>query len=253
MTVHAEPPRGANSVLRFTTTKQKLRKLLEMCSIDQELDVVWWKYGEDGIAQKQTDPSMTIAVAAKINKSYFNEYAASEGEAKIPSTIYDVVKKYFKESDAISFNIEDTKLTMRGRDEVYECNLLETELSTFEGEVEECDFGLLPPLDAEVKGVYEVDAEEFSVKADEIRIHYGDRLKLTIVLEEGGVYSRYARVIEKRDVRGEGSVLLDGKTLKTVIDLFVGPVYLVMTDGPVIVTQKTSDYAVAYAIAPRVE
>jgi hypothetical protein len=260
MVVRPEAPQGrggegvSEASLRFVTSKPKLRRMLEMASIDQELDTIWWRYDANAIFQKQIDPSMTIAVVARFNKSFFTEYqGVGEGELKIPSTIYDVVKKFFKETESVDFTAKGGKLTLKGRDEVYEGDLLQVELPTFEGEVRETDYALMPELNAGIKGVYGIDSEEWSVKADEIRIHYGDKLRISVSLEEGGTYSRYPKVLTKADVQGEGSVLLDGKIFKTIIDLFSGPLYLIVTDGPVVLAQKTSEYSITYVIAPKVE
>jgi hypothetical protein len=197
---------------------------------------------------------MTIAVITKIPKAFFTEFQTEgEGELKLPSSLYDVLKDYFKEVDAIEFKAKDNAFTLRGKDEVYEGSLLQVELPSLEAEHEEREYGFIPRLSASIKGVYGIDAEEWDIKAEEVRVSYGDALKLSISLEEGGTYTRGVKVLDRREVSGSGSVLLDGKVLRSVISLFTGPLYLVITDGPIVLTQRTADYVLSYVVAPKVE
>jgi hypothetical protein len=242
-------------MLRFTTSKPKLRKLLEFASIGQILDTVWLRYDGNGLMQVQVDPSCIIAVISKIRKPYFTEYQATEeGEVKMPSTLYNIVKEYFKEIDMIEFTAGDGKLSLHARNESYEGSLLNIELPKAEINVEERDYGLIPILSkSNITAIYGIDSEEWSLKADEIKISYGDTLKLTITVEEGGTYTRSVKILDKKGVTGSGTVRLDGKIFKNIVDLFSGPLYLIVTDGPIILAQKTPEYAVSYIVAPKVE
>jgi len=233
-------------------SKPKLRRLLEHTSIDMELDVIWLKYDESGLFQKQIDSSNVVAVLAKFNKTYFTEYSATDsGEVKISSNISTIVNKYFKEVDNIELVVTDDKVELHSKNEDYEGLLLNIDLPDFEVEYSETDYGYLPSIQGGVKGIYGIDSDEWRVKADDIKIYYGNTLKLSITLEEGGTYTRTAKILDKRDVKGSGVVVLDGKLFKNVIDLFSGPLYLIITEGPVILTQKTVDYTVSYIMAPK--
>ena len=237
--------------LKFTISKPKLKKLLEFTSIDQELDTIWLKYSSDGIYQSQVDESFVIAVVSWFNNMFFTSYSASgNGELKIPSTLYKVVGKYFKELDNIEFTVKEDNIILRGRDEVYEGQLLRVELPNIGTDLINREYGYIP-ADLKVMGVYGIDAEEWRLKADEVKITYGDTLKLTIMLEEGGKYTRGVKILDKREIAGSGSVVVDGKILKTITEMFTGPIFLVITEGPIILTQKSSDYTVSYIIAPR--
>jgi DNA polymerase III sliding clamp (beta) subunit (PCNA family) len=239
--------------LKFVVTKSKLKKLLEFSSINEELDTIWWKYNQNGITQLQIDPAFTIMVLARIDKSYFTEFTAGgEGEIKIPTSIYDVVDKYFKETTSIELSLDANNLYLKSKNETYKSSLLSVELPKPDVTIEEKDYGLVPTLKANVRGVYSIDSEEWSIKSDKIKIDYGETLTLTVELE-GGSYSRFAKIFEKRDITGSGSVLLDGKMFKNVIDLFEGPLYIIFTDGPVILSQKTSEYQISYVLAPLTE
>jgi len=58
-------------------------------------------------------------------------------------------------------------------------------------------------------------------------------------------------VLDKREISASGTVVVDGKMLNTVIDLFSGPLYLIITEGPIVLTQKTADYVISYVLAPK--
>jgi len=238
-------------VLRFVASKPKLRKLLEFTSIGGELDTIWWKYNASGITQIQVDSSHTVAVLAVIRKSYFTEYKADEeGEVKIPLSLYNVLDKYFKEIEAIEFVAGNGTLTLHSKNESYESALLQTEVPMAEISIEEKEYGLVPTLKVKITGIYGIDSEEWNIKADKIRIEYGDMLKLSVSLEDGGTYTRTAKILDKRDVSGSGSVLFDGKMFKSIIEQFSGPLYLILSEGPVILSQKTSEYSISYVLAP---
>jgi len=240
--------------IKFVTTKPRLKKLFEFMSIGEELDTLWLKYNKNFIFQKQIDPSYIFAVITKINKTFFTEYHVDdEGEVKISTSLYKVIDKYFKEVENIEFSITDTRLTLKGKDEIYETSLLQIELPTIEAEIEEKEFGFLPKLESEIKGIYGIDAEDWSVKADLLKIYYGNTLKLSVTLEEGGTYTRATKILDKKEICGEGVITIDGKVFKNIIDLFSGPLYMVITSGPIILSQKTSDYTITYVIAPRAE
>jgi hypothetical protein len=242
-------------MLKIVSSKPKLRKLFEFSSIDGELDTIWWKYDANGITQKQVDPSFTVAVISKINKSFFTEYQADgEGEIKISSTLIDILRKYFKEVETIELNVEDNNLTLKSKDEVYEGSILQVELPVAEINVKEEEYGFIPELKGGIKGAYGIDSEDWAIKASEIKIHYGNTLKLSVALEEeGGKYTRGVKILEKKNITGEGEVTLDGKMFNKVIELFSGPLYLIITEGPIVLTQKTSEYTISYVVAPKVE
>ena len=237
--------------LRIVASKPKLRKLVEFATIDGEIETMWLRYTPSHIFQRQINDAQTIAVLAKYNRSFFTEYATSgEGSVKIPSTIDKVLNKYFKEVDSIEVAVGENSIVLKSRDEVYEGSLVEIDLPDISIEFTESEYGFVPNL--KVQGVYGIDSEEWSIKADEVKISYGDTLKLTVALEEGGKYTRSVKVLDKRDVSTSGVVVVDGKMLKSVIDLFSGPLYLIITDGPVIFTQKTTDYTISYILAPKI-
>jgi DNA polymerase III sliding clamp (beta) subunit (PCNA family) len=240
--------------IKFVVSKSKLKKLLEFSSINKELDTIWWKYDSNGIAQIQVDSAFTIMVLSKINKSYFTEYTADgEGEIKIPTYIYDVVDKYFKEVTSIEFSVEGNNLYLKSKNENYKSSLLSVELPKPDIKIEEKDYGLIPTLKAKVNGVYGIDSEEWSIKSDKVKIEYGETLKLTVELEGGSSYTRYTKIFDKHDITGSGDVLLNGEMFKNIVDLFEGPLYIIFTEGPVILSQKTSEYSISYVLAPLTE
>jgi len=251
MSVNPETAQARAPRLRLVASKPRLKKLLELTSINGELDTIWLRYGPNGISQSQVDPSYTMAVIARFSRAYFTEYSTDgEGEVKVPHSIYNVVSKYLKEVDNIELKVEGDVLALRGRDEVYEGSLLQVELPRIEVDIEERDYGFVPATGT-VRAVYGVDSEEWYIKADEIKIHYGSTLKLTVDLEEGGTYTRGAKVLDRRDVAGSGTVAVDGKTFRSVVELFTGPIYLVITDAAVILSQRSSDYLVSFILALR--
>jgi len=238
--------------LRLKVSKPRLKKLLEFASIDSELDMIRLKYDGGGLTQSQLDPSYTLAVVSRFSKAYFTEMeVAGEGEVILPTTIYDIVNKYFKEIENIEVIVAEGRIVLKGKDETYEGGLMQAELPRIETQIEEREYGYTIPV--QVMGVYGIDSEDWQIRADKMTIHYGDTLKLTVELEGGGVYTRTIKVLDKRDVKGSGHVVVDGKTLRKVIGMFSGPLYLVVTEGPIILTQKTSEYAVGFVIAPMTE
>jgi len=236
--------------LRLLASKPKLRKLVEYATIGGEIETMWLRYTPSYILQRQVNDAQTMAVLARYNKSYFTEYNASgEGELKLPATIDKILKKYFKELDNIEVVVHETNLVLKGKDEVYEGPLMQIDLPVINIEYQEREYGFVPNL--KIHGIYGIDSEEWSIKADEIKIHYGDTLKLTVTLEEGGKYTRTVKVLDKREISASGTVVVDGKMLNTVIDLFSGPLYLIITEGPIVLTQKTADYVISYVLAPK--
>jgi hypothetical protein len=227
-----------------------LRKLVEYATIGGEIETMWLKYTPSHIYQRQVNEAQTIAVLAKYNRSYFTEYSVNgEGELKISASIDKILKKYFKELENIEVVVHENNITLKGRDEVYEGQLIQIDLPDINIEYQEKEYGFVPNL--KIHGIYGIDSEEWSIKADEVKIHYGETLKLTVAVEEGGKYTRTVKVLDKQNVSESGVVVVDGRMLKDVIDLFTGPLYLIVTEGPLIFTQKTTDYTISYVLAPK--
>jgi hypothetical protein len=243
-----------NLRLKIVGSKPRIKKLLEFTSIDGELDTIKLKYSGNGLAQMQIDPSYTLAVISRFSKTYFTEFTATgEGEVIISYNIYKVIDKYFKELENLEISVKGNNVVVKGRDETYEGSLMQVDLPRIETTFEEREYGFVPRIEGSIKGIYGIDSEDWSIKADRVIIQYGDTLKLTVTLEEGGTYTRGAKVLDKREVSGSGVVAVDGKVLKSVIDLFSGPLYLIVTEGPLVLTQKTTDYVISYIIAPVAE
>ena len=73
MSVNPETAQARAPRLRLVASKPRLKKLLELTSINGELDTIWLRYGPNGISQSQVDPSYTMAVIARFSRAYFTE------------------------------------------------------------------------------------------------------------------------------------------------------------------------------------
>ena len=232
---------------------KKFLKMLEMVSVDWEIDTIYLDFSEDGIVAINSDPAMTILSILKASKSSYPSYEPI-GRVVISNSIVKRLKKMFRADEYVDMSVESDQLVFKGASEYFT-----TKMPTFDRESlqietvgEELWVKKIP-----INGIYQVDLSEIAdvVSGDTVSFKFTKDNVYLIISEET---SRYEKVIKpiaiKMPVEREFTNTYDSKLMKTLADLVTVVTVAVTEGGPIQISyvDKVINYAITYALSPRV-
>jgi len=233
----------------------RFRKLLEWSTAGGLIEVAKWEF-EDQFKMAQADQASLVAVLINAKKEFFTKYK------KLGTVVIDVaelekaIRKCFRDDADIEIKVSDNRLILEGQHERIERNLFSAEVREVTAEIEETEFGLLPK-DTEYDRVVVADAAEFKSlpKADYYTIDYDDKGMKVSVFSDNGVYQKKIKIVhtKKLSENPDGSVAVNADYFRKLVGSFNGPItFLYGENKPIILSQKTSEYIVTYALTPMV-
>lgn len=226
----------------------KFTKILDILSVDWELDPVELIFDKEGVRISQLDESSTLMVFATISPSIFSEYD-SIGRIMVSYEQYKMLDKAFKGDEFVTIELQNNELVFSGKTESLNLHLIEDEINRANDiSIERKPYGLVLAK-APVKMAYYVDLSDLhKITSDTIRFDYNSNSLRAII--DAPAY-RYAKSIPytRSDGDSQGSVTLYASTLNKITRI-KDKAWLIFTDGPVEIYYECDDYKVLFALAP---
>ncbi len=232
----------------------KLQRLLELASISKggksKIEELLLDFKDDGVYVANRDAGITMLAFGMFKKDYFESYDPI-GEVKLRANdMLNRLSKSFKGDKTIELIFKDGKVTLTGKNEVYEEKGLEkVETSLPFDTVKRTQYGYITEK-ADIAVAYKLEITQLdNIGTDRIRLNYSDS---EIKAEAKSAVSSYVRKLEytQKSQSAEGEVILDVEKLQRVVELLAGPVWLVLTQEPVSISYLGEDLEITYIIAP---
>ena len=231
---------------------KKFLKMLEMVSVDWEIDTIYLDFSEDGVIAINSDPAMTILSILKASKSSYPTYEPV-GRVVINNGIVKRLKKMFRGDEYVEMTVENDQLVFKGASEYFTVKMptFDRELPQIETVGEELWVKKIP-----INGIYQVDLSEIAdvVSGDVVSFRFTKDNVYLVISEET---SKYEKVIKptavKMPVEKEFTNTYDASLVKTLANLVTVVTLAVTEGGPIQISyvDKVINYAITYALSPR--
>lgn len=235
----------------------RFKRLLETILIYKQkplLESAVGEFKEKGLIVKNSSLDV-VAVQAMFTKKYFLEYEATEENFPLTKTLLDPLNTGFKD-EKINVFTEEGSIVIKGKTETYKEPLTEGEVGEIPFKMVNTEMGVIPeklnPENPQVKGeliqVLLKGEDLQSIPTAEKFAFSCDGEKLTVTITNVGEYTKTFNPTKKESM-GKMQVSFDGAYFANVVNNLEGDVWMSITEGAVVFSQKTKDLSLTYLLS----
>lgn len=234
--------------MRLVLEPSRLDKLLSTVLIYKGkplLDSVVGEFTPKGVVFR--DMKLEVAaVYAIYSPKYFMEYEAAENE-EVPLTdsLRNRLGWGFKD-EKVTLMTSEGQLVLKGSKETYNEPLLEVEKGEFALKLENSDFGFVPAKEPPVRVL--LTAESLNLPTAEKYRFDCDGKELKVTIKDVGEFTRTFSP-SKAPALGNLTVSFDGAYFQQIAGNVAGEVWLSLTEGAAVFSQKTKDFCLTYLLS----
>lgn len=208
------------------------------------LDSIVGEFKPNGVAFR--DMKLEVAaVHAIYSPYYFMEYEAGNEEIPLTASLLNRLGWGFKD-EKVTLMTSENHLVLKGSKETYNEPLLDVEKGEFVLKLKSSEYGFISVKEPAVRVL--LTAEALSLpSAEKYRLDCnGEELRVTI--EDVGRYTKTFK-LSKKPILTELAVSFDGAYFQQMVGNLTGEVWLSLTEGGVVFSQKTKDFALSYLLS----
>jgi len=236
--------------LKIVIEPNRLNKLLSTVLIYKTkplLDAIVGEFTPKGVAFR--DMRLEVAAVYVVYPSkYFIEYDVKQNE-EIPLTnsLRERLGWGFKD-EKITLMTNEGRLVLQSSKESYSEPLTEVEKSDFPIEMQNTEFGYVPTKEPKIRALLPVDelalpsAEKYKFECT------GEPKTLRVTIEDVGKYTKTIQ-LSKAPIMNEVEATFDGTYFQQIISNITGEVWVSMTEGAMVFSQKTNDFTLTYMLS----
>jgi len=195
-----------------------------------------------------------VALQAMFSSKFFLEYEAPEENVPLTHTLLDPLNKGFKD-EKIQVFTDENSIVMKGATETYNEPLVEAEVGSLPFKLAMTSIGAVPeklnPENPQIEGEF----IQVLMKADDLMLPTAERLdfscdgeKLTVAIKNVGEYTKTFKPM-KKDSLGKLDVAFDGDYYEAIVGNLSGEVWVSISEGAIVFSQKTKDMTLTYILS----
>lgn len=234
--------------MRIVIEPNRLDRLLSTVLIYKAkplLDSIVGMFSPKGVAFR--DMKLEVAaVHAVYSPKYFIEYEVTEGEdVPLTDSLRNRLGWGFKD-EKVTLMTSEGHLVLQGLKETYNEPLLDVEKGEFTLKLKNSEFGFVTEKEPAVRVLLPSEALNLPT-AEKYRFDCdGEKLKVTI--KDVGEYTRTFKP-SKAPLMNELNVSFDGTYFAQLASNISGEVWLSLSEGGSVFSQKTKDFALTYLLS----
>ena len=234
--------------MRILTEPARLDKLLKTVLIHKQkslLDTIIGEFTPKGVVFK--DMKLEVAaIHAVYSPKYFLEYESVDSEnVPLTASLMDMLGQGFKD-EKVTLMTSEGHLVLKGSKETYNELLTEAEKGEFVIKLQNTDFGFVPEKEPTVRVLLNV--EDLNLPTAEKYRFDCDGKDLSVSIKDIGEYTKTFKP-SKAPTLGELNVTFDGSFFQQMMSNMTGEVWVSMTEGGVVFSQKTKDFCLTYLLS----